>query len=145
MILDPFRYLHTPWRRSTKPFMMSCCGGKSTCISCFLLMLSAQSLTISDVTAQLRCQGCFFGPWAALSQLSRQKNSRMGGAHFCWKYLVYHPPIYTYKLTKRYIYNKYRKKTFYTICRRLMPHSLAMFTDGKLTKQCCWKSSPGFW
>ena len=69
----------------------------------FLPMLSAQSLTISDVTAQLslpmaqlRCQGCFFGPWAALSQLSQQKNSRMGGAHFCWKYLVYHPPIYIY-------------------------------------------------
>ena len=34
----------------------------------------------------------------------------MGGAHFCWKDLVYHPPICIYKLTKRYIYNKYRKK-----------------------------------
>ena len=45
-----------------------------------------------------------------LSQLSQQKKSRMGGAHFCWKDLVYHPPICMYRLTKRYIYNKYRKK-----------------------------------
>ena len=51
MILDSFGYLHAPWRRSTKPFTkrLSCCEGKSTCISCFFAVCSpsAQSLTIA--------------------------------------------------------------------------------------------------
>ena len=39
MILGSFGSLHTPWRCSTKPFTkrLSHCGGKWTCISCFLL------------------------------------------------------------------------------------------------------------
>ena len=38
MILNPFRYLHTPWRHSTKLFTkrFSRCKGKSSCTSCFL-------------------------------------------------------------------------------------------------------------
>ena len=38
MILNSFGYLHTSWRRSTKPFTkrLSRCGGKWLCISCFL-------------------------------------------------------------------------------------------------------------
>ena len=51
MILDSFRYLYAPWRRSTKPFTkrLSRCEGKSTCISCFFALCSpsAQSLTIA--------------------------------------------------------------------------------------------------
>ena len=37
LMLGSVRYLHTLWRRSTKLFTkrLSCCGGKSTCISCF--------------------------------------------------------------------------------------------------------------
>ena len=54
MILDPFGYLHTPWRCSTKPFTkrFSRCAGKSTCISCFfaLCSLSAQSLNMVHVS-----------------------------------------------------------------------------------------------
>ena len=83
-------------------------------------------------------------PEPAPSQLSQQKNCKMGGVHFRCKYLVYYPHICIYKLSTRYIYNKYRKKTLYTICRWSMPHCLAIFTDGKLTKRCRWKSSPGF-
>jgi len=40
-------------------------------------------------------------PWAALSQLNRRKISKVGWAHFCWHYLVSHPPIYIYKYGKK--------------------------------------------
>ena len=38
LILDSFGYLHTLWKRSTKPFTkrLSRCGGKWICISCIL-------------------------------------------------------------------------------------------------------------
>jgi len=43
-----FRYLHTLWGCSTKPFTkwLSCCGGKWSCILCFYYLM----LTICSVT-----------------------------------------------------------------------------------------------
>jgi len=84
-------------------------------------------------------------PWAALSQLSQRKISKVGWAHFCWHYLVSHPPIYIYKLITRYMYNKYGKKHSAPSVGNLCCIIWLYLPMENSTKQCCSKSSPGFW
>ena len=75
---------------------------------------------LSSPAAQLSLQvpGLNFWPLVhpepAPSQLSQQKNSKMGGAHFCWKYLVY--PLFTFLRWLEDIYTiSTGKKMLYTL------------------------------
>jgi len=49
-------------------------------------MISDAKAQLGSPTAQPKCQGRFFGPWATLSQLSQQKNSTEGWVYFYWHY-----------------------------------------------------------
>ena len=88
MILDPFGYLHTPWRRSTEPFMkqLSCCKSKSTCMSCFFALCSpsAQSLTIAH----------FAWCWAQLDTLTLCEDAPQNRLQNGWAVVEVSPLVF---------------------------------------------------
>ena len=94
LMLGSVGYLHTPWRRSTKQFtkQLSRCGGKSTCISCFL------RLALCSPSAQSLNMVRFSWSWTRLATFTIREDAPQNRLRNGWAVVELSEPVFSHFL-----------------------------------------------